>query len=193
MANINLLPWREQRREENKQQFFIFLGLSSGIVFLFLLILHLFFDGRIRYQNSKNEYLQQQITLLDGQISEINQYKDKKDKILTRMNLIYSLRDKRPIIINIFSNIVDFMPSGIYLTQLKREGGQFTLIGKAESNMVISDLMRKLQNSSFFENPALDKIETDEKKLPKRSEFELTVKQMGVNEPSEVKLDATPP
>ena len=33
MTQINLLPWREQLREERKQQFFVVLGASVGFVF----------------------------------------------------------------------------------------------------------------------------------------------------------------
>ena len=64
MARINLLPWREQLREERKREFFVLLMgvviIAAGIVFL----IDRGFRGDIRYQQARNlpatGYLSQQ-------------------------------------------------------------------------------------------------------------------------------------
>ena len=54
MARINLLPWREQLREERKREFFVLLMgvviIAAGIVFL----IDRGFRGDIRYQQARN-------------------------------------------------------------------------------------------------------------------------------------------
>ena len=55
MARINLLPWREQLREERKQRFLVALGgtlaISAGLVFLG----GQYFNGAIEQQDARNE------------------------------------------------------------------------------------------------------------------------------------------
>jgi len=179
MVTINLLPWREQLREERKAQFFSLLLFANAAVIAFLVTIHLFFSGIIAVQNSRNQYLQEEIAKVDQKISEVKNYKEEKNKILTRMNLIYSLRDNRSALVHLLSEFVDRTPPGVYLTQLTREGSTIRLVGRTDSNTAISQLMRNLSVSVWMENPTLNKIESDEKIIPRRSDFELIVTERG--------------
>ncbi|HCV75571.1 PilN domain-containing protein, partial [Pseudomonas oryzihabitans] len=61
MARINLLPWREQLREERRKQFLVILGgifvLSCGAVFLG----DQYLSGEIARQEARNAFIQQNI------------------------------------------------------------------------------------------------------------------------------------
>lgn len=175
MATINLLPWREQLRDERKQQFFVLSGLSVGLAVLLMVFIHSVIGIKIHYQNNRNQFLQEQIAVLDSKIKEIDDYKAQKDKILTRMRIIYELQSDRPIIVHMFADLVDRVPSGLYLTAIERKGTQMTLDGRAESNIIISQVMRNLEASQWFNNPVLNQIENDQKTSPRRSDFELVV------------------
>ena len=64
MANINLLPWREeQRRERNRATFMacIAIWLFAGII---VFGAKLFMDGKIQHQENRNAYLQSEINAL---------------------------------------------------------------------------------------------------------------------------------
>ena len=41
MAQINLLPWREELRKEQQRQFLTILGFSAVLLWLFLLAVHI--------------------------------------------------------------------------------------------------------------------------------------------------------
>ena len=73
MARINLLPWREQLREERKKEFMTVLVLiiifAGGLVFLG----DRYLNGKIDHQNARNEFLQKEITLLEARIKEIKE------------------------------------------------------------------------------------------------------------------------
>ena len=57
MARINLLPWREQLREERKQRFLVTLAgvfiVAAGTVFLG----DQYLSGAIEQQNARNEFV----------------------------------------------------------------------------------------------------------------------------------------
>lgn len=65
MAHINLLPWREERREERQKQFVaaVVAGLAFAAFILYTVIAYT--NSMIDEQNSRNDYLKQQIAVLD--------------------------------------------------------------------------------------------------------------------------------
>ena len=63
MANINLLPWREARRQERKKQFLIGLGATLAGAAMSVLLWDLAVNSQIDYQQSRNQYLRTQMTL----------------------------------------------------------------------------------------------------------------------------------
>ena len=78
MARINLLPWREQLREERKQRFLVSLVgvvlLAAGLLFLGDRLL----QGAIENQVARNDFVRQEIALLDARIKEIKELKERR-------------------------------------------------------------------------------------------------------------------
>ncbi|MCB1664598.1 MAG: PilN domain-containing protein [Pseudomonadales bacterium] len=158
MARINLLPWREQLREERKREFFVLLMgvviIAAGIVFL----IDRGFRGDIRYQQARNDFLRREILVLDARIAEINELKEQKEQINSRMEVIQDLQGSRPVIVRIFDELVKTLPSGVYFNTLERNGERLEIEGIAESNNKVSELMRRLDDSEWFANPSLQQI-----------------------------------
>ena len=71
MAKINLLPWREARREQLKQQFFANLGVSVIGAALLAGLVYLLINASITNQNNRNAYIQRHIDQLNKDVAEI--------------------------------------------------------------------------------------------------------------------------
>jgi type IV pilus assembly protein PilN len=71
MANINLLPWRETRRQERKKQFLVGLGVSAVGAALAVLLWDVIVNAQIEHQQSRNQHLRTHIALLDQEVAEI--------------------------------------------------------------------------------------------------------------------------
>jgi len=158
MTTINLLPWREQRRELRKRQF---LGMWGGVTvwLLFVVLLaHLLVSSWIDHQQAHNRILTVEIAALDKKIEEIKNLKKVRADLIARMRIIQDLQANRPHIVKLFDQFVRMLPKGIYLQQVVRETNLLNLIGYAESNTNISDFMRTIEASTLFEQPKLTAI-----------------------------------
>ncbi|MES2604049.1 MAG: PilN domain-containing protein [Pseudomonadota bacterium] len=181
MANINLLPWRERKREERKQQFFIQLGGAAVLALVVLAIAKFYVEGSISNQNEVNTYLRDQITILDGKISEIRELQEQKEALTARMTVIQELQGNRPVIVRLFDELVRTLPDGVYYDSITRINDSISLQGVAESNSRISALMRDLDASEWFADPDLRQVTalsgTNEAGAQQNSNsFQLTVK-----------------
>ncbi len=163
MAKINLLPWREELRKRRQKDFVISVVLAVAVTLLFLGVFHLHVEGLQNYQNRRNQMLQQEIAGLDRRITEIKDIEEKKNTLLTKIEIIQQLQESRPEIVHLFDELARTTPKGIYLTSFKQSGSGLTMDGKAQSNARISDFMRAIDASLWLTNPKLDVIQGREK------------------------------
>lgn len=176
MANVNLLPWREEYRREKRKEFVgvvvavLLLGVFSVFVWDRLI------NGRINWQNSRNDLLNREIAILDKKVEEISQLKLRRQQMIERMEVILALQSNRADIVKIYDQFVRATPDGVYFVEMVRAGNNVSLIGYAESNSRISVLMRQLAAVEMFKDPNLTKVEADEMLGEQGSRFELQVK-----------------
>lgn len=178
MARINLLPWREELREQRKQQFLVILGgvlvASAALVFLG----DQYFTAAIENQNARNDFLRKEIVVLDARIKEISELKSRRQQLLERMKIIQDLQGNRPIIGRVFDQLVRTLPDGVYFTDLKMTGKNIAIAGAAESNNRVSNLMRNMDASEWLTAPTLNEVKAvTQGAVDQANVFQLTVQQ----------------
>jgi type IV pilus assembly protein PilN len=176
MAHINLLPWREEKRQEQTRQFATVAALSMILTGALIFLVHVTFSNQIDHQKFRNKILQDEIKTLDDSLKQIAALEDTKEQLLARMDVIQSLQQRRPQIVHLFDDFVRTVPEGIYLTNIKQEGDQLTIKGVAESNGRVSAYMRNIDASAWMATPKLNVIETKKGTL-RSSDFTLTTSQ----------------
>src|SRR5689334_4203998 len=112
MARINLLPWREQRREQLRKEFLVTLGIVAGAGLVVMILAHMFVVGQTENQAARNAYLQSNIASLDKQVAEIRELQARRNQLIDRMKVIGDLQGTRPVIVRIFDEIVRTLPDG---------------------------------------------------------------------------------
>lgn len=177
MARINLLPWRETRRREQQKEFFTLLGLAAALCAAVVLLTHFEINGRIGHQERRNQYLTNEIKILDDKIKEIKKLDSTRQALIERMEIIQNLQATRPGIVHLFDELVKTLPEGVHLTNLKQTGNDLQIAGKAESNARVSSYMRNIEESEWLASPSLGIIETKDTELARISDFNLTAKQ----------------
>ena len=178
MARINLLPWREQLREERKQQFLVILVgvliIAGGLIFLG----DQYFNRAIDRQSARNDFIRKENAVLDERIKEIRELRERHQQLVERMKIIQDLQGNRPIVARIFDQLIRTLPDGVYFTDLKMVGKTISIEGAAESNNLVSSLMRNQGGSEWLIAPNLTEVKAvSADKLEQANTFKLTVQQ----------------
>lgn len=176
MATINLLPWRQERREQLKKEFLIILGGFAIGAAAIVLLWQLLLTTGISNQEKRNNYLAERIKELDLQVAEIAELKKQKQELVVRMQVIQSLQGNRPEIVHIFDELVRTLPDGVFYTSVIRIGSDISLMGTAESNNRVSSLMRQLDASEWFASPNLQLVQANKTIGEQATNFSMKVK-----------------
>jgi len=178
MARINLLPWRAERRKLRQKEFISMLGLAAMLALLISFLIVMYYSGQIEGQQNRNEYLRQEIVLVDQKIKEIEELDRKKANLLARKQVIEQLQASRSQMVHLFDELVRTIPEGVRLSSIKQNGQTLTLEGRAQSNARVSSYMRNLEASGWMTNPDLSIIETkgEDKGLPNMFSLKVTLK-----------------
>jgi type IV pilus assembly protein PilN len=174
MAHVNLLPWREKQRQHQKQQYLAALLAVAAIVGLLFWFIGQAIDQQISNQNSRNQYLEKEIAILDAQIAEIKKVKDSKNAIEQRMALIEQLQVSRNVAPIVFDELAKLVPAGVAFESMRRTDNRIEIEGISDSNNRLSDFMRALDNSKVFVAAELSTIKSDSDAARAISNFTLT-------------------
>ncbi len=189
MTQINLLPWREELRQEQKKEFGITVAISVVAAIAILGLIHFQMAAKIDYQLSRNKFMSDEIAKVDEEIKEIAELQKVRRSLIERMEVIQDLQASRPSIVHLFTEIVSTVPNGVYLQTLAQTGSNLLVTGEAESNARVSTYMRNLSASDWLKEPNLTVIEVEDKTVNRISSFTLTVKQTSPNATEEGEAD----
>ncbi|MBD2857971.1 PilN domain-containing protein [Spongiibacter sp. KMU-158] len=174
MATINLLPWREERRQQIKTEFLVILGAVVVLGAVIALIVMSAYNSAISSQEARNAYIQQHIEVINREVAEIKDLEQRRQQLLDRMSIIQSLQGERPLIVRVFDEMVRTLPDGLFYTRIDRSDKRINAEGVAESNNRISSLMRKLDTSPWFDNPNLADVKAADILGDQASSFKLS-------------------
>lgn len=180
MVNLNLLPWRAQRRKKQQQEFIILLSGVLGLCVALLFSVHIFMGQMTAAQQDRNDYLLQQMHHIDATIKEIEALDQTRDALVERMDVIQKLQQARPSIVYLFDEIARTVPSNLHLVELKQDGENVELNGMAESNASISTYMLNIENSHWLTAPALSIISSHEDAPNRQRHFSLSLTQRSI-------------
>ena len=150
MAQINLLPWRDERRQEQSKEFLTVLALVLALGVGLVLLADRVVNGQIEYQKARNQYLTENIKVLDKKVAEIADLQRKRNQLIDRMRVIQELQGNRPIIVRVLDQLVRTVPDGVFYTSLETKDNTISISGIAESNNRVSSLMRRLDASDWL-------------------------------------------
>ncbi|WP_158972081.1 PilN domain-containing protein [Paraglaciecola sp. L3A3] len=174
MAHINLLPWRESRRAEQKKNYISLLAVIALLCVGLMFGIGNIIEQLTKNQNIRNQFIQQQISLLDEQIETIKNIKKDKQAIEQRMALIEQLEASRNAVPIVLDELVKLVPPGLSFRSFSRQDNRIEILGVSESNNRLADFMRQLENSTVFSSGTLSSIVADTSALEAVSDFKLT-------------------
>jgi type IV pilus assembly protein PilN len=148
MILINLLPHREAARKKQKDQFFTQLGLSALLGGIVCGAVFTWYQGQIASQQDRNAFLQTEIKKLEEEIKDIANLQREIASLRARQTAVENLQGDRNLPVHLLDELVAQLPDGVYLSSMKQENQSVLLVGVAQSQERVSDLLRNLANNS---------------------------------------------
>lgn len=158
MARINLLPWREARREVRRKQFLLALGATGLLAVGVVVLADHYIDHIIERQVGRNAFVGQQISALDERIRQISELQASREQLNERMRIIQDLQGQRPARPRVFEQLARALPDDVYFTELQWRDRTLSISGVAASNHRVSELLRNLAADEVFAAPRLTEV-----------------------------------
>jgi type IV pilus assembly protein PilN len=156
---INLLPHREAARKRRREAFFVSLGASAVIGGVIAGAVFLWYAAQISNQQGRNQVLQNEIKRLEAQIKDIATLQEEIAALKARQQAVEDLQSDRNMPVYLLNEMVRVLPDGVYITSLKQENQVISILGTAQSNERVSELLRNFSNNSqYFTKPELIEI-----------------------------------
>ncbi|WP_110657030.1 PilN domain-containing protein [Salinicola halimionae] len=162
---INLLPWREQRRFRCTRRF------KQGLLVTLLVGLLVgwgiaeYEKSQVRAGQARLAMIQRDTESLTRDIQAMRNYRELRERMLKQIDVIGELQSSRPLTIRVLDQLTATLVDGIHYTELDRKGNRLELSGVAASNRQVSDQMRALDNSASFDVPLLSDVQSAEGRM----------------------------
>ena len=161
MILINLLPHREEKRKRRKAAFFVGLGLAAAAGLVVVGMWYLVLQQMTTGQQERNQFLTTKIRELEVQIKDIATLRSEIEALKARQKAVEDLQIDRNIPVHVLNELVKQTPEGIYYRIIKQENQVLSLIGVAQTNERVSELLRNTSNNSeWLEKPELVEIKS---------------------------------
>lgn len=198
MILINLLPHREEKRQQRKKAFFVALGLAAVVGAVAAGGWYSVLQQMKAAQVVRNETLRTEIKKLDTQIKDIAMLRTEIEALKARQKAVEDLQTDRNIPVYLLDELSKQAPEGIYLSTIKQNGNIVTVTGVAQTNERVSEFLRNtLYNSPWLERPELVEIKAAtvqardrDRERDQRRLFDFTMRVSIKRPPSAVSADA---
>lgn len=175
MANINLLPWREEEKIRRQNEFNMFAGVALVLGVVCAIIFSMLLDSELELQAKKNAYLKKETAVLDRKIVQIKKLRQSKVDLKKRMDLIERLQNARSLSTHILDSLAKLISPGVYLNKVERRGNTLWIEGLTESNNHLANMLRNFENSQWFKDPLVKQIDLQQGSSRQLNQFSLRV------------------
>jgi type IV pilus assembly protein PilN len=161
MIQINLLPWREQARKENRIRFFVQMSTFIGISLFCLVILHIIFSLKFSAQQKLNNYLEDEINQEQNLLSDSTVKQDQKKSLEMQLRFIINLHKINIQAIQLLNELTILVSRNISLNKIIKIGNKIILMGAAKSNADLTLFKNDLAKSKIFNQLVLTDISSE--------------------------------
>ena len=168
MIRINLLPGGEV--EARGVGDFIVGGLVIFAVIVSILALHLYQAKSLRDVNRETLRVEKRIKDLENVKKKVEAFKAKNVELERRIKLIELLEQNRAAQLYVMESLAAAIPQRAWIDKFSEKGNNAKMEGIAWNEFTVSDFMKGLKSSNYFNDVELVSIQKREmQKLPLRS------------------------
>jgi len=163
MIRMNLLPRDEKAKRRGGPSFSFEFKAGEAILPIAVIVAAvLVILGTVMSQNARIGSLQKSIQDVDAQaralapqIERVNRLAQERAELDLRLGIISKLEKGRTQSVRLMDELARVIPDHLWLTAASQEASTLSLEGLTLSNLVVSDLMSRLERSPMFANVEL--------------------------------------
>ncbi|MGL5742584.1 MAG: PilN domain-containing protein [Legionella sp.] len=87
---------------------------------------------------------------------------------------MHHLQSTRTLMVHLFDELINVMPTGVYLTEVEGKNDAISMTGYSESNTFVSMIMKNIEINDWLHDPILSEIKREDKHQSADNEFKLT-------------------
>jgi len=159
VIRINLLPVRQTRKLESLRREIALAGVLGATVVIGCLFVWAVLGIRATSVKSENEKLDGEIAKLAEDVKRVDEMEKYKAELQRKLEVIDGLRAKKSGPAHMLEELALAAPEKLQLSGVVESGGAITVEGSAVSNEIISQFLRALEASDYFEAVYLQNIE----------------------------------
>ena len=114
-------------------------------------------DERIRLSSGPRlccrRPVDQELATMSDVVGQRNEFEARSAELARRVSLIETLRAGQGGPVRMLDQVSRSLPDGVWLSELRQEGADITLQGRATSLIALSDLVAALESSGYFALP----------------------------------------
>ena len=158
MTALNLLPWRDRRRQRRRQVFVVGLALSFVAAAVVVGVAWRVTENALEGVREENAGLAERRTALDSRLLELAEIERSNAQTARRIGVLQRLEAERLDTVRILDELARTLPPGLRYTTVARRGGVVLVRGTADAESGVSAYMRNLAGSAWFGAPSLQNI-----------------------------------
>jgi type IV pilus assembly protein PilN len=159
MIRINLLPVRQRRKLEAARRE-LFIALFGGVLVLFACLAG--WGGlQVRHAALRAEVvaLQKEVERLGVEVTQVDALEKFRDDLQRKLSVIDGLRRRKTGPVHMLDDLAIATPERLFLESVSERDGAIQIVGFAVSNELISQFLRQLDASPYFDAVFLQNIE----------------------------------
>lgn len=186
--NINLLPWREVRRERRTKKFYgvmllmLVAGAACGLGILYI------YQQQLAAQQQRNAYISTYIEQLNIEISDVQRYQGDTERLGEQLALFQTLNSERMSTVRLFNDIAASVADGVVYQRMTRSGELVSLSAVASNERQISEQLRQIADMPGLGVPLFSEVASGQDDT--RRVFQFEVMQQPLSDA--VSLEAAP-
>ncbi len=148
LYRINLLPWRENQREEHRRRFvgLIILGLFVAVGVQWSI--GKFYEYQQSQQQDRLDYLSHYIAELDQRIEAMKIAEQEHSKILERLKVVEGLQRGRNKTTEFMNLMPAAIPEGVYVDKITMNDREIEISGISDSTPRLATMLDNMERSA---------------------------------------------
>lgn len=158
---INLLPWRDARREKMTRRFYVRLVATLVLAVVLGGLAAFYYGAELKAQQQRNGFIRQQAAQLDDDIRRVQEFKADAEALSERLASFQSLQSARGATVMLFNNLSASMVDSVVYQRLSRNAGLLSVTAEAGTDRQVSEQLRQIAQMPGLGVPELSEVERE--------------------------------